>query len=175
MLTMALDEKGIQDAGEAVFKYIMKDDMKDGQIQNCIHKMQEENLWEYYSEIDLHSKMFNVSWMLHQTFKGTYTKPDCLEITLDVSGTPEALSFLKVNLNKGNLLRLIASGLDEHFIINRLYADQLKGDRFEDAEGIVWDLSIKEGAESLQINFISSQYWMKEMEDVQSLTASLKA
>ncbi|MCM8539155.1 MAG: hypothetical protein NE328_02700 [Lentisphaeraceae bacterium] len=173
MLVMALDDMGIEDAGEAVFSFIMGDKMSKGQIQNSIHKLEDENLWENYAEIELHSKMFEVAWMINKVFGGTYKKPICINLKMIVLGSKEALDSLSSKLDKGNFLRLLSSGMGEHFVINRLYEEQLKKDRFPDAEGIVWQLNSELKGDSIIIEAISSDFWFDDLEEVESIDVSL--
>ena len=173
MLLLAMEERGIEDAGSAVFGYKVKDKMTAGQIHNAIHELQDEDMWNSYREVNLHMLIFDVAWLMHRAFRGTYGKPSCLQTRLTVSGPVPAQQNLAKTMNKTSLLQLIASGMPDDFVIKRMYSPQLKSGNFADSDGIIWAFSTQQTGESLEINVLSNTFWLAELGTIESFTATL--
>jgi len=74
------------------------------------------------------------------------------------------------------IVRLISNGLNETAILNRLYEEQISGDKFPEAENILWilkEISINEKERQYQI--ISSDLWFGQLEEGMSFDAKAHA
>lgn len=173
MLLMALDEAGFDEAAKAVFKTVVKGGMTEGQIDNSIHKLADERLWESYAEFSLHSQIYKVAWLVHKAFQGSCCKPEYVKLTCKVSGNEESLALVEKGLTKRAFLRLAASGMDESFIISRLFEKQVKGGSFPEAEAIIWKLSSSREGSEIKVEAISSHFWFSDFEDVESIDCTV--
>ena len=70
------------------------------------------------------------------------------------------------------LVRLMAGGLPDNSVINRLFDDKLEGEQFQEAKDILWQLKMaKNENNELVADVISSHYWFKDLKYVDSFEA----
>ncbi|WP_436517344.1 hypothetical protein [Ekhidna sp. To15] len=160
---MALQELEADEAAELVLNYKLGDKLSKGQIQNLSNEMMDEKLWEEYTDINLHNELYDCSVLLKWAFPGRFPETDAVKCTIEVaSGSLEPLA----GINKTFLTRLLAQGMDDHAIINRLFDKQVNGAPFPEAEGIIWQFEAAESLDKTLITIYSSNYWLHSMDEV---------
>lgn len=74
------------------------------------------------------------------------------------------------------LLRLLAAGLTDHALLNRLFGEQLAGAVFAEAPNIIWHFTPShQTATSLTFSIISSAYWLAEFKYADTYEAATHA
>ena len=74
------------------------------------------------------------------------------------------------------IVRLLANGLNENAILNRLFEEKISGDNFPDAKNILWILKeISQTDNERQYEITSSYLWFGELENVASFDADAHA
>ena len=74
------------------------------------------------------------------------------------------------------IVRLLSNGLNESAVLNRLYEEQISGEKFPDAKNILWilkEISITEKERQYEIT--SSDLWFGELEEGMSFEAKAHA
>jgi len=175
MLLLALSENEPNEAAEIIMNYVFdKEELNSGQIQNMGNEMQSENAWEEYSGIELHKQFFKTGDLLYKAFGGgTFAHPEAIEFGLTLTfSTADALKEFKEN-ETSSLLKVIALGLSDKAIINRLYHDQLKEEVVEEAKSILWETKLDASeAKKLQFTIISSEYWMDDFKYIDTFAVT---
>lgn len=168
---LTLQDFDPDEAGEIVLTYKLGDMLKKGQIQNMAHEMMDEKLWEEYQDISLHKLLFDCGGLLHETFPRKFPEPDALKCVIEVVPQNDAARDSMVKAEKTFLTRLLAHGMDDHAIINRLFDDQVAGQKFPEAQSIIWQFErMDEGGKTI-FTIYSSQYWIHGMDDVSDYTS----
>ncbi len=167
---MALQELEADEAAELVLNYKLGNKLTKGQIQNLAHEMLDEKLWEEYTDINLHKELFDCSVLVKWTFPRILPETDAIKCVIEVSSNNR--EYL-TNINKITLTRLLAKGMDDHAVVNRLFEDQVNGAAFPEAEGIIWQFEISEAADNVSITIYSSNYWLHSMDEVDHFTAEV--
>ncbi|WP_151704217.1 hypothetical protein [Nitrincola alkalilacustris] len=68
----------------------------------------------------------------------------------------------------------MAKGMDENVTLNRLYSDQISGEEFPEAEGIIW-LMEELSKDSLSREFFvtSSSFWLEDILELAEFEADI--
>ena len=174
MALLALQDLEPVDAAELVLTQHLGDRLKSGQIQNAANEMLEEKLWEEYADLSLHEAMFNVASVLYAAFPAVFPKPDAIHVTLAVTAANEdAQEVLADPLNESLVVRLLADGMEDNSVLNRLFEEQLKGKSFPEADKIVWILEVdSSNAPIITMQVTSSGCWLDPLRDTKSYSSS---
>ncbi|WP_194850624.1 hypothetical protein [Nonlabens antarcticus] len=158
LLFLALSEYDPQEAAELVLRYKFKDELNDGQYGQISNDMLKENVAEKYSDITLHSRLFDVNEFLYKAYNGKFPHGQASVIKF----TATTKSNEGQEIDKAAALRLLCAGIDPHSILRRLFKDQISGEEeFPEAENIAWYFD-KTGDHSYQL--ITSNYWISTEE-----------
>lgn len=169
MCLMSLQDLKPEEAAALVLKHDMGDTLTPGQINNSAVEMLDEKLWEEYATISLHQRMFTAGGLLYRAFPRIFPKPDAVEVTIAVTAAnDEARAELAEPVTDALVLRLLADGMNDHAILRRLFHDQLAGDRFDEAEHILWSYSATESDSGVVIKAVSSGSFFDALEDAES-------
>ena len=169
MTQMALTDQEPREAAVAVLTYLFPEELTAGQIENLAHQILTERLWEENPELPLHRGFYQATQLLHEAFNGTF--PSVKAVEFQVKCTAENAADLAVFGTDASdrataaapLLRLLAVGLPDNALLNRLYSDHLAGDKFAEAASIIWELRATEKtAESITFDVVSSAYWLED-------------
>ena len=69
----------------------------------------------------------------------------------------------------GTIVRMLASGMDEDAILNRLFEDELAEEKFPEAALIIWDLEVDHtGEHTTTLQIISSGYWLDPLRQTEA-------
>ena len=74
------------------------------------------------------------------------------------------------------MTRLLAAGMEENAILNRLYDEKIASDNFFEAENILWQIKEVSKSDSEVIyDIVSSEFWLEDLEDVEFYEAKTHA
>ncbi len=177
MCLMSLQDHKPADAAYHVLKHDMSDILRDGQMRNAATEMLDEKLWEEYADSSLHERMFNAGSLLYAAFPGSFPKPDAVRVVLSVTANDaRSKALLTPALNESFLARLLADGMDDRAALHRLYHDELVGTSFPNASEVVWIVNTHPlSDDAMQIEVISSGYWLDALMDTGSYDSSAYA
>ena len=160
LLEMAMSDLEPHEAAEVLLKYKLKDNLKEGQIQQLSHEMADDNESEGYSDIGLHYALFNINQLLYSAFNGIFPHAKATKVEFELSFKDD----LKHTISKALALKSLCDCLTETNPIVRLFEDQLQGKKpFSDAEKIVWELH---DSGSNKYTLLTSDYWINK-EDIE--------
>ncbi len=169
MAVMALQDLEFEDAADAVLVYKLKNTVSMGVRQNIAQDFLEGgHPWEEYSDIALHHRLFEVGVLLYKAFPASCAKPQIIKLTLNIkSDQPEARNIFSKAPAPSFVARLLADGMDEDSILERLFENQLVSHTFPEAASVIWQsiyTDLKEdGKISANLVIYSSQHWLKAM------------
>ena len=182
MCQMGLTDLEPRSAAVAVLTYLFPEELTVGQVENLAHQMLTECLWEENPDLPLHRGFYQATQLLHEAFNGTF--PSVKAVEFQVKCTAQSAADLAVfGPDAGErataaapLLRLLAVGLPDNALLNRLYSDRLADDKFAEAASILWELrSVEKTAESVTFDVVSSAYWLEDFQDADTYTAPTHA
>ena len=175
MATLALSDLTVEDAAVNILELRLKEQLNKGQRQNLASELQDDRLWEEYSDIKLHQALFNVGCMLYWTFPKQFPTPDIVRITLKVIALNKESVLNLVKPVSSFLTRLLNDGMDEHNIIYRLFDENIKSDRFPESEHIIWKFEESGFApedNSNTFTIYTSWNWVDELKGVQGFEST---
>lgn len=176
MCLMSLSDFEHHESAKFLLSYIFKDTLTEGKIDQLGHEMANENLWEEFADPAYHMKIFNAYELLRKAYNGTFSEPTGVKLTIKISANQkDSFEMFDTSLC-AVIVRLLAQGLSETAILNRLYEEQLSGTNFPDAQNILWILKeISKTDTQCQYEIISSDLWLGDFEDVISFEATAHA
>lgn len=176
MCLMSFTDLEPREAAETVLGYLYPEELNAGQIENLSHQMLTEKLWEENPELPLHKGFYQATQLLHDAYNGTFPATKAVEFQVKVTAeNPEDLAVFATE-PAAPLVRLLAPGLPDNALINRLFAPQLEGDAFAEAKSMLWQLTEKEKtANSITFDVVSSAYWLEDFKYADTYEASTHA
>lgn len=177
MCLMLLQDHEPAEAAYHVLKHDMHDVLRDGQMRNAATEMLDEKLWEEYADSSLHERMFNAGSLLYAAFPSSFPKPDAVHVVLSITANDtQSKALLTSELNESFLVRLLADGMEDRTALHRLYHDELAGKSFPNAAEVVWIVRTNPISEDvMQIDVVSSGYWLDALMDTASYDSSAYA
>ena len=177
MCLLALQGLEPEEAAYQVLKHDMGDVLRDGQMRNIAGEMQEEKLWEEYSNSALHERLFTIGGLLYAVFPNLFPKPDAVRVELEVTAVNAAAKVLLTPApDETFVVRLLADGMEPDAVLHRLYGDQLAGTSFPEAAEVVWIVrAVPTGDNVMTIEIISSGYWLDPLDGTRSYDSSAYA
>ena len=182
MCQMALTDLEPREAAVAVLTYLFPEELTAGQIENLAHQILTERLWEENPELPLHRGFYQATQLLYEAFNGTF--PSVKAVEFQVKCTAASPADLEVfGADAGDcttaaapLLRLLAVGLPDNALLNRLFSGHLAGDTFAEAASILWELrAVEKTTESITFDMVSSAYWLEDFKYADTYTAPTHA
>lgn len=177
ILLMALQDLGEDEAGERVLACKLRKAVSRGVRQNIVEDLLEGSReWEEAADIFLHRDIFAACVLLHAAFPKLYPRPDMLRLELRLrAGSAAGQALLQEPPEAAFVTRVLADGMSEKSILERLFDEQLFGRRFPEAEGIIWlaeygDLS--DDATQATLTIYSSRHWLQAMSEVDTFPSS---
>lgn len=172
MTVMALQDFETDDAADAVLAHKLGKRISSGARGNIIQDLvDDQRPWEEAADITLHAPIFAASVLLQKAFPKTFSRPDMMQVILEVNAvTPEAAEQLSQKPEAAFVARMLADALSENCILERLFDEQLLGNSFPEAEGIIWHAEFvdhpiaQQGSATLVI--YSSDHWLKGIETI---------
>ena len=152
----------------------MADQLSAGQREQLAHQMLTEKLWEENPKLELHQHFFNATQLLYEAYNGQFPHPQAVEFRVKVTAANPADMAAFEPAPAAPLLRLLAAGLSDHALLNRLFGEQLAGSDFAEAPAILWQVSAGEKtAASAVFTVISSDYWLEEIKYADTYEATI--
>lgn len=174
MCMMSLTDNDPEDAAKIVLKYLFPGRLNSGQIDNISNEMLDEKIWEEYPKLSLHEDFFNATSLLHDAFNGSFPTPKAVSFQVKVTAKDEAdLEVFSDNVETP-LIRLLAQGMPETTLINRLFDEKLIDGPFEEAADIVWQVTKAQKGVEISFDVISSLYWFQDIEEVGAFETELE-
>ncbi len=170
MAVMALQDLPPREASELVLEVLFGDAMSAGVRQNLSDDLGDDRPWEHYAGVSRQAGIFEAVVLLQRAFPRSFGVPDALRLRVEVQAKGEdGCAWLRSGPRPALLLRLFASGMEGGAILRRLYESELAGDRFPDANGILWRIDEVERSEVLQpttcvYDVYSSCQWLAPLE-----------
>ena len=165
MCLMSLNDFEHHESANFLLTHIFKDEITEGKIDQLSHQMIENKLWEEHADSAYHWNLFNAYGLLRKAYNGIFKEPTGVKFTVKIStNTKELFEIFDSSLH-AVIVRLLANGLNETAILNRLYEEQISGDNFPEAKNILWllkEISITEKERQYEIT--SSELWFGELE-----------
>lgn len=176
MCLMSFNDFEHHESAKFLLTHIFKDEISEGKIDQLSHQMIENKLWEEHADSAYHLSLFNAYGLLRKAYNGIFKEPTGVKFTVKITAnTKELFEMFDVSLH-AVIVRLLANGLNETAILNRLYEEQISGDKFPDANNILWilkEISIAEKERQYEIT--SSELWFGELEEGMSFQAKAHA
>ncbi|SBS37487.1 hypothetical protein MSP8887_02938 [Marinomonas spartinae] len=166
MCLMSLNDLGSADAAKAVLTHLFPE-LEKGKIDQVSHDMIDDRSWEEYPDCLFHERFFSAYGLLRDAFNGTFASPTGVELEMTVTAEHvEDMVIFDESLHS-SIVRLLANGQGDDALINRLYEDQIKGTRFPEAPGLVWQLKqVTDEGLTRQFSLVSSYFWLENFEQV---------
>ncbi len=172
---MALIDFDPEEAAEKLLEFRFGDQFNAGQRENIAVDARRLKLWERYPDVTFHQEMFNVCYLLHVAFPMKFSEPDAACIQLEVKAlNPDSAAALN-NPDSAFIARMLSDGMDEHNTLFRLYEENIKGEKFPEAEDIIWryDLSdFDENQDARTIVVYTSWNWVDELKEVEEFDST---
>ncbi|MGB5362977.1 MAG: hypothetical protein WBN17_06715 [Aureibaculum sp.] len=174
MCLMSLSDNEPEEAAKIVLEYVFKDRFNAGQINNLSHEMLDESMWEEYADLAEHEEFFNVHQLLYQAYNGKFPYPEAVQFKMQITtNKKEDLKIFDEN-SEPLIIRLLAQGMPENTIINRLFSENLKDGQFKEAKDIIWQLKKENSTEnSIVFEIVSSEYWFKDLKYANGFDAEI--
>lgn len=176
MCLMSLNDFEHHESAKFLLKHMFEDEITEGKIDQMSHQMIEAKLWEEHADAAYHMRLFNAYGLLRKAYNGIFKEPTGVKFTIKITANnKDSFEIFDSSLH-AVIIRLIANGLDETAILNRLYEGQINGKNFPDAKNILWILkenSITEKERQYEIT--SSDLWFGELEEGMSFEAKAHA
>ena len=174
MCLMSLSDNEPEEAAKIVLEYVFKDRFNEGQKHNLSHEMLDESMWEEYADLAEHEEFFNVHQLLYQAYNGKFPYPEAVQFKIQITTkNAEDLKVFDEN-SEPLIIRLLAQGMPENTIINRLFSENLKGGSFKEAKDIIWQLKKEKSTEnSIVFEIVSSEYWFKDIKYANGFDADI--
>lgn len=172
MCLMSLTDNDPEEAAKIVLTYVFGNTLNKGQIENLSNEILEEKLWEEYADLTLHEDFFAIHQLLYDAFEGTFPHAEAVSFQIRIQETAKNSLQLFDHYPEATLVRLLAGGLPNNSVINRLFDDKIEGEKFPEAKDILWQLKLTNNETSeLIADVISSHYWFKDLKYVESFEA----
>lgn len=164
MCQMALTDLEPAAAAQLVLAYVLgAAELTAGQVEQLSHQMLTEKLWEENPRLELHQHFFNATQLLYDAYNGQFPHPQAVQFQVKVTAAAPADMAVFDQEPAAPLLRLLAPGLSERALLNRLFGEQLAGTTFAEAPFILWQLTPSaQTADSRVFDVIGSDYWLEE-------------
>lgn len=170
MCMMSLSDLEPAAAAKIVLTHQFSEQLVEGKIDQLSNDLAGDKMWEEYSDCQMHHKLFSCYALLREAFNGIFPEPTGVIFSVKVSADEEALKVFDDNPHAA-MVRLLAAGLSPENLMHRLYEDQLSGDTFEEATGILWQCEQSSASsQSREFNLISSAFWFAALEDLQGFS-----
>jgi hypothetical protein len=172
MCLMSFTDLEPREAAEIVLGYLFPNELNAGQIANLAHQMLTEKLWEENPELPLHKGFYQATQLLHDAYNGTFPATKAVEFQVKCTAENPADLAVLAHAPAAPLVRLLAPGLPDNALINRLFSSQLEGDTFPEASAILWQLTpTGQTADSITFDIVSSAYWLEDFKYADTYTA----
>lgn len=173
-LSMAFDDLEPHEAAEIVLTYTFGTRLNKNQITEIALEMQEENLWEEYGDMSLHEELFRVTSLLFHAYNGKFPHPDAADVLVEIQALNHDGEVMLKRVDEAFIARLLAHGMTDHAVIQRLFHDNIMGEEWKEAKDIIWQYTLETvNSKTIQIDLTTAIYWVKELKDITSYEVNL--
>ncbi len=169
MACLALTDFEVEEAAVKVLEFRIGDRLNKGQRQNLAIELQDDKIWEEYSDLSLHEELFHVSCMLYWAFPKNFREPDIARLKLSITSlTPESGKNI-ANLTAAFITRVLNDGMDKHNLLNRLFDESLEANTFVEAEDIIWQFKTEgtqDNAKEQTVVIYTSWNWVEDLKGI---------
>lgn len=170
-LFMALQDIDVEEAADLVLSHKLQQSITAGARQNIVQDfINGERPWEEVADITLHSRIFAAAVLLNKAIPKAVSRPDMMQLKLQLQAKNiESKELLNEPPQAAFVTRLLADGMDENSILERLFDEQLAAYDFPEAEGIIWQAEFSEFTSdggSAILTIYSSAHWLDSIEGV---------
>ncbi len=169
IVLMLLQDMKPRLASELVLQAVFGAKMSAGVRQNIAEDLEDDRPWEEYPMVHQQAGLFEAVVLLQRAFPTRFGTPDALRLTIQVKAREaEGSLWLKDEPCPGLLMRLLACGMEEDAVVNRLYEEELNGRQFADAKGMLWAISLVGSSQEGTLvqkdyDIISSLHWLEPL------------
>ncbi len=176
MCLMSLYDFEDHESAKFLLAHIFKDRITEGKIDQLSHQMVENNLWEEHANPAYHRSLFNAYGLLRKAYNGTFSEPTGVQFTIKITANKkDSFEIFEPSLH-AVIVRLLANGLNESAILNRLFEEQIRGEHFPAAKNILWmEKELSKTDKERQYEITSSYLWFGGLENVMSFEANAHA
>lgn len=181
MCLMSLNDLEADEAAKVVLMHLFADELAnneltEGKIEQLSHDMSDDRLWEEYSDCLYHERFFSAYVLLREAFNGIFAQPTGVEFLVNVTaGDIDDMAIFDESPS-ASMVRLLANGLNENTLLHRLYDEQIEGELFPQAPGIVWKLQqVADEGLTRQFSVVSSFFWFESFAQIDEFEASSHA
>ncbi|MFT7268067.1 MAG: hypothetical protein ACI905_000266 [Roseivirga sp.] len=175
MASLALSDFTPEEADIKLLELRIGSKLNKRQRQNIAEELRGDQLWEEYSEIELHEELFTIAGMLYWNFPRKFQEPDSARVCLKVLAQNAHASKKVKKLSAAFIARLLNDGINEHNTVFRLFHDNLASILFQEAEHIIWKFDssgFDETDQSNTITIYTSWNWVDELKGVNEYGSS---
>ncbi|MBB1269041.1 hypothetical protein [Shewanella sp. SR44-3] len=166
MCMMSLSDLEPAAAAKVVLTHQFSEELAEGKIDQLSYDLAGDRMWEEYSDCQLHHKLFSCYALLREAFNGIFAEPTGVIFSVKITADADALTVFDEPPHAA-MVRLLAVGLSPDALMHRLYEDQLSGEIFEEATGILWQCEQVSATErSREFSLISSAFWFAALEGI---------
>ncbi len=167
-LVLAILDLEPEESAEIILKYKIGNKLNDNQIIQVAHDMVAEPLWEEYSDMSLHEDLFIVNALLYKAYNGKFPIPEGIILDMNIAPTNHDGKVLIENKDYDEasfICRVLASGMNDTTILNRLFENQISGKKFKEADNIVWSIKSTLEGETVNVSIMTSEGWVKTLKN----------
>ena len=176
MCLMSFTDREPREAAEIVLTYLFPEQLNAGQIENLAHQMLTEKLWEENPELPLHRGFYQATQLLHEAYNGTFPRAQAVQFQVKCTAEEPGDLAVFADAPAAPLLRLLAPGLPDSALLNRLFSEQLAGPTFAEAASILWQVTPAPAVgNSVVYEVVGSAYWLEEFKYADSYPAATHA
>jgi hypothetical protein len=175
MVILALQDRDHDEAAELVLETVFRESMRPGLRRNLSHELTDERPWEDFADITQQSGIFNTVVLLQQAFPKEYDVPDAVSVVvrLDTASEKGRAWLGAPEPDPALLVRILAGDMDDRALLRRLFAESLRGSRFEEARFILWHVSRTAGIDAaFDFTLVSSHQWFDPLKNLDTWTAT---
>lgn len=158
---MMISDNDLPESAYEVLNYVLGEKLNEGQLRNLANEMEDDKMWEEYSDMSCHRDIFRVNQLLYRSYNGKVPKGEALVI--EMKANTKDSEFIKLLLVKDAdaVFRLVMGGSDSHAKVHRLYDGEEASHYIEDAVSILWDIETDKISDcEILIKVTSSTYWL---------------
>ena len=176
MVLMLLQDLKPRPAAELVLEVVFGAAMRPGVRQNIAEELQDDKPWEDHAEVFQQAGIFEAVVLLQRAFPAYFDVPDAVRMHVEVQATDaQTEHWLNQQPSPAFLLRLLAGGMDQSTALHRLFGDELRGDQFSAADGILWRIDaepVSNGAATRGFTVYSTHRWLEPLREHTEFTAA---
>ena len=164
-MELMISDNDVSDSAYEVLKYVLQDKLNEGQLRNLSNEMEDDKMWEEFSDMSCHKEIFRVNQLLYRAYNGKVPNGEATVIELKASSKDPDFIKLLMKKDADAVFRLIMGGTDSHSKTHRLYGSE-KNSYITDAKHILWHIkSHQESENEVMLKVTSSSYWMDSYQD----------